>query len=87
MSGIKIDGLDLGESGKMVGFGIEGRSLFGGGRQTSRRKSALYFAMSLCVHLLYSHTVLYQPFVNCFCRMRHENTSPEVGLGKDVGQR
>lgn len=54
----------------MIGFSVEGRSLFGRGRET-----------------LYSYTVLYQPLVNRFCRMRHEDASSEVGFGKDVGQR
>ena len=37
-------------------------------------------------NVLYSHAVLYQPLVNCFCRMRHENSSSEIGLSKNVGQ-
>lgn len=36
--------------------------------------------------VLYSHTVLYQPLIDCFGGMRHEDTSFEIGLGKDVGQ-
>ena len=35
---IEIDGLNLGESGKVVGFSVEDRSLFGGGRQTPARQ-------------------------------------------------
>ena len=37
--------------------------------------------------VLYPHTVLYQPLVDCFCWMRHEDPSPEVGFGQDIGQR
>ena len=44
-------------------------------------------APGLCVDVLYTHTVLYQPLVDCFRRMRHEDTSSEIGFGKDVGQR
>lgn len=40
MRGIEVDGLDLGESGKMVGFGVEGRSLFRRGRETPAKDSA-----------------------------------------------
>lgn len=36
--------------------------------------------------ILYAYTVLYKPLVDCFCRMRHEDTSSEVGFGEDVGQ-
>lgn len=34
---IEIDGFDLGEGGKVVGFSVENRSLFGGGRETSAK--------------------------------------------------
>ena len=38
------------------------------------------------MNVLYSHAVLYQPLVNRFCRMRHEDSSSEIGLSKNVGQ-
>lgn len=38
------------------------------------------------IDLLYSNTVLDQPFVDSFCRMRHIYFSSEVGFSKDVGK-
>ena len=39
-----------------------------------------------CLNVLYSHAVLYQPLVDCFCRMSHEDSSSEIGLSKNIGQ-
>lgn len=36
-------------------------------------------------YILYAHTVLYKPFVDCFGGMRHEDSAFEIGFGEDVG--
>ena len=41
---------------------------------------------SEAVCLLYSDTVLYEPFVYRLCWMGHEDTASEVGLGQDEWQ-
>lgn len=33
-----------------------------------------------------SDTVLYEPFVDCFGRMCHENAATEIRFGEDIGQ-
>ena len=56
VGGIEIDGLDLGEGGKVVGFSVEGRSLFGGGRETPAKESARWlfqcYAWTYCTRTL-----------------------------------
>ncbi len=37
-------------------------------------------------NVLYSNTVLYEPFVYGFGRMRHEDSASKVRLCKDVGK-
>ena len=37
--------------------------------------------------ILYSYAVLYQPLVDGFCWMGHEDASSKVGFCKDIGQR
>ena len=85
MRGIEVNGFNLGESGKMVGFSVESRSLFRGRRKTPANESARFLFTGSCMLVLDSHTVLYQPLVDCFCRVRHKDTSSKIGFGKNVG--
>lgn len=81
--GVEGDCLDEGQGGEDVGFGEElgdvavgaGGSRGGAGRCCGGG-----------VRVLHPDRVLHEPFVDCFCRVRHVHAALEVGFGEDVGE-
>ena len=64
MRSIEVHRLDLGESCKMVGFSVEGSSLFGGGRETPAKELA-----GSLLQGKHQHTVLLHCPVSATCRL------------------
>ena len=86
MCGVVVDSFDLGECGEVIGFRVKLGLGFCRGRGVPTHLALDRPYEQYPLDLLHTHTILYQPFVDSFCRMRHEDAASEVGLRQDKGE-
>lgn len=83
MGSVVVNGLYLWKGREMVCLRVKLGPLIRRRRKISN-KSLTYIITHDMKTLLYSNTVLYQPFVDCFCRMRHKYPAFEIRLCQNI---